>query len=249
MRTLLMFLLLALCATSAIAQAPACETCPPVATVAAAVDGPAFEIAQTPVTLGDYASFVRETGHVAIGHCFSAYRDENRDDKYIDRRWWAGPGFVQGLDHPVVCVAHGDARAYAAWLSARTGQSWRLPTEAEYARAVAAGAQPPPRRAPPKCTANLLDRSASRDRARDRGLTYHRCDDGFQRTSPVTAFAPDALGLRDIAGNVYTLVECAERCAAMGRSWASGTGDDGRFALPAGGARATFIGFRLVRTP
>lgn len=249
MRLLLSLLFLALLATPAVAQTPACELCPTVATVPAAADAPAFEIAQTPVTLGEYARFVRETGHASIGHCFSPYRDENRTDKYVDRRWWAGPGFAQTLDHPVVCVTTDDARAYAAWLSGKTGLTWRLPTEAEYARAITAGAQPPPRRPPSKCTANLLDKTASRDRARDRGLTYERCDDGFQRTSPVTAFAADGLGLRDIAGNVHALVECAERCLAMGRGWAAGPDDAATLTLPAGGVRTTYIGFRLARSP
>ncbi|MFN4172090.1 MAG: formylglycine-generating enzyme family protein, partial [Pseudorhodobacter sp.] len=34
-------------------------------------------------------------------------------------------------------INHADATAYAAWLSARTGQSWRLPTDAEWLRAAA----------------------------------------------------------------------------------------------------------------
>jgi formylglycine-generating enzyme required for sulfatase activity len=37
------------------------------------------------------------------------------------------------LDHPVVLVSHADASAYAAWLSAQLGETWRLPTELEAA--------------------------------------------------------------------------------------------------------------------
>ena len=39
-------------------------------------------------------------------------------------------------DHPVVLVSHSDAIAYATWLSRETGQLWRLPSEAEWEKAV-----------------------------------------------------------------------------------------------------------------
>ena len=36
----------------------------------------------------------------------------------------------------MVLVSHGDARAYAAWLTAQTGRVWRLPTELEWEKAA-----------------------------------------------------------------------------------------------------------------
>ena len=47
-------------------------------------------------------------------------------------RNWRDPGFSQGENHPVVCVSWNDANAYAEWLSVRTGQAYRLPSEAEW---------------------------------------------------------------------------------------------------------------------
>jgi formylglycine-generating enzyme required for sulfatase activity len=38
---------------------------------------------------------------------------------------------------PVIGVSYRDATAYAAWLSARTGETWRLPTDEEWAFAAA----------------------------------------------------------------------------------------------------------------
>ena len=48
------------------------------------------------------------------------------------RRSWVSPGFNQSGEHPAVCVSFEDARAYAQWLSARTGETWRLPSAAEF---------------------------------------------------------------------------------------------------------------------
>ena len=75
---------------------------------------PAFEIARFPVTVAEYAYFVR-TGQHEPG------------------QWQVQLG---KLDHPVVCVSWYDAVAYATWLAECTGQSWRLATEAEWEKAA-----------------------------------------------------------------------------------------------------------------
>jgi hypothetical protein len=58
----------------------------------------------------------------------------------LDKRDWRDPGFAQTDASPVVCISHADAEAYAAWLSARSGTSWRLPTLAERRSSGADGA-------------------------------------------------------------------------------------------------------------
>ncbi|MGH2514947.1 MAG: SUMF1/EgtB/PvdO family nonheme iron enzyme [Ktedonobacterales bacterium] len=81
---------------------------------------PAFQIARYPVTVAEYACFVR------AGH------SEPQKTRF-STHWQVQ---LQRLDHPVTCVAWQDAAAYASWLALLTGQPWRLPTEEEWEKAA-----------------------------------------------------------------------------------------------------------------
>lgn len=78
------------------------------------VDLPAYQIARFPVTVAEYACFV-ETGHLAPAGWDTLQRN---------------------LDYPIVNVSWYDARDYAAWLAALTGEPWKLPSEAEWEKAA-----------------------------------------------------------------------------------------------------------------
>ena len=82
------------------------------------------------VTVGEYRAFASATGGGAGGGCFTLGDGDS----------WRDPGFPQTDRHPVTCVIWDDAQAYVSWLSRTTGMTYRLPTEAEWARA-AAGSQ------------------------------------------------------------------------------------------------------------
>src|SRR5271155_2955695 len=79
----------------------------------------AFEMAECQVTNAEYARFLAATEHRAPLH-------------------WSDPNFSQA-EQPVVAPSWFDAVAYCEWLSAQTGRSYRLPTEAEWERAARGG--------------------------------------------------------------------------------------------------------------
>jgi formylglycine-generating enzyme len=155
------------------------------------------------VTVDEFRAFVAATG-----------RDMQGCDTY-DGTWrhraensWENPGFVQGGSHPVTCTSWNDAKAYAAWLSAKTGQRYRLPSASEWeyaARAGGAAAQPWDAEGSDACaSANVADQSAAQ---RYPGWTVFACNDGFIQTSPVGSFKANAFGLNDMLGNVFQWTE------------------------------------------
>ncbi|HEV8193579.1 MAG TPA: SUMF1/EgtB/PvdO family nonheme iron enzyme [Ktedonobacterales bacterium] len=74
----------------------------------------AFQIATYPITVAEYACFVRA----------------GQKEPYSWRRQ------LRRLDHPVVYISWRTATAYANWLTERTGQPWRVPSEAEWEKAA-----------------------------------------------------------------------------------------------------------------
>lgn len=79
----------------------------------------AFELAIYPVTCGEYAAFLRATGHD------------------LPREWRDDPSNV---DLPVVGVSWLDCVAYCRW-GTNAGHTVRLPTEAEWERAARGGVE------------------------------------------------------------------------------------------------------------
>jgi formylglycine-generating enzyme required for sulfatase activity len=155
------------------------------------------------VTVDEFREFVAATG-----------RDMQGCDTY-DGEWrhraensWESPGFAQTGSHPVTCASWNDAKAYAAWLSAKTGQHYRLPSASEWeyaARAGAAAAQPWRADGSGACAnANVADLSAGH---RYPGWAVFDCNDGFVQTSPVGSFKANSFGLNDMLGNVFQWTE------------------------------------------
>ena len=99
------------------------------------------------------------------------------------------------MDHPVVCVNHDDAEAYAKWAGKR------LPTEAEWEYASRGGLKQN------KYTwGNIrLDKKWKANCYQGIFPNKNTKEDGFQFTAPVKSFEPNGYGLYDTAGNVWEM--------------------------------------------
>ena len=90
---------------------------------------------------------------------------------------------------PVIDVSWEDAQRYVGWLSAQTGSAYRLLSEAEWEYAARSGTE----------TQYSWGNEIGRNRANCDGCGSNWDDD---RTAPVGSFAPNAIGLHDMHGNV-----------------------------------------------
>ena len=139
-------------------------------------------------------------------------------------------------------VSWKDAKAYVRWLSERTGEKYRLLSEAEWEYVARAGTT----------TAYWWGDEIGQNRANCDGCGS-RWDD--KRTAPVGSFPANPFGLHDVHGNVWEWVEdCWEgncgRRVLRGGSW-NFSPRVLRSAFRLGyssGYRGNNAGFRVART-
>ena len=161
-----------------------------------------FLIGVQPVTNAEYARFVRDTGHrppaiyelplvVTAGGQERERAFRSSGQPYT---WVESDPPVDRLDHPVTLVRWEDAVAYCAWLSAASGKTIRLPTEAEWEKAARGGLEG--KRYPwgDHLERNLANFLVEPTLKTSRGTT--RCK----------SYAPNGYGLFDMAGNVWEWV-------------------------------------------
>ena len=201
---------------------------------------PRYLISRCLITNRQYQVFVEETGHRAPDVDRVTWESYGLIHPYErTRRFsWRG-GLPKGReDHPVVLVSRDDAESYARWLSERTGQSWRLPSERQWEKA-----------------ARGIDgrRFPWGDEFLPARLNSH--DQGPFETVPVGRYPAGAspFGLLDAAGQVFEWTSAnkgEDRAIVKGGSW-----DDKGCGVCRPAARHSrpsrlkhiLIGFRLVR--
>ncbi|MDA1133271.1 MAG: SUMF1/EgtB/PvdO family nonheme iron enzyme [Proteobacteria bacterium] len=96
----------------------------------------AFAIARFEVTVAEFRRFVDAAGYAPAAGCQLFSTVGGRDDPAAG---WLAPGYTVTDTRPATCLSVEDAEAYAAWLSAETGATYRLPSEAEWEYAARAG--------------------------------------------------------------------------------------------------------------
>lgn len=215
-----------------------------------------FYLGKTEVTVRQFRAFVEATGYQTVAEREGApwHMPSPGNMKWARGCNWRSPPFEQRDDYPVVCLSYLDAAAFCAWLSARSGQSIRLPTEAQWEYACHAGTKG--------------------DGAAALEMVAWSGDDRAECPHPVAQKAPNAWGLYDMRGNAAEWCEdvycwhyqetptdgsanltsevpaAAVRRVLRGGSWCTpATSCRPAFRCPAQQAlRATDTGFRLVRS-
>ncbi|UCR83723.1 dihydropyoverdine dehydrogenase [Pseudomonas chlororaphis] len=146
----------------------------------------AFAMSRFHVTAGELDAYIRETGT----------RIKDGDERPGRLCQASKPRYEQGPRQPAVCVDYADVQAYARWLSKKTGQHYRMVSEAEReyaARAGSSGSFPFP-----------FDEEGQYQ------ITKHANTygpkDGYSYSAPVGSYPPNAFGMYDMHGNVYEWV-------------------------------------------
>ena len=168
--------------------------------------GYSFAFGLLEVTTAQFRQFVDETGYEAGTDC-RMWTGETVEN--VAGNNWRDPGYGRPPrdDDPAACTSWYDAKAYLAWLADRTGQPYRLPTEAEWEYVAHDGGQTvhawgdDPEAG---CAeANYYDQSAAGQRPWDPVA----CDDGHPIVAPVGSLAKNDFGIHDVIGNVWEWVE------------------------------------------
>jgi formylglycine-generating enzyme required for sulfatase activity len=170
-----------------------------------------FLMGKTEVTVGQFRQFAEETGYRTEseldgtgGWGFNQKKRmcEGRSTEYD----WRSPGWDQTDDHPVLNVTFQDVNRYCQWLSAKTKQTYRLPTEAEWEYACRAGSTN--RYSGFNDPQELCSKSRTIDVLKNPKFAHIQDleipeDGSIAFTAKVASYPPNAWGLHDMHGNVW----------------------------------------------
>ena len=214
----------------------------------------AFAVGMFPIVAGEFALFVEESGYKAAGSCITLEQGVLRLRQARD---WRNPQVSATPRDPVTCVSQSDASAYANWLSHKTGQQYRLLSEAEYEYVNRAGTDSTywwGDSADAACThTNGLDQDAPAMVGTPQRIA---CHDGHATVAQVGSYKANAFGLFDTAGNVESwLADCwrgmsTNACnvrPVRGSSWITADLTSARRVRAASSEATSYRGFRLAR--
>lgn len=149
-------------------------------------EGPQHQVLIRPFAIGAReVTFDEWDACVAAGGC-NGYRPE-------DENWGRG-------SRPVINVSWEDAQAFVSWLAKKTGQPYRLPTEAEWEYATRAGTTTP----------FSFGNTISTTQANYDGTYVYRSGSQgayWRKTIPSGSLSANPWGLFDVHGNVWEWVE------------------------------------------
>lgn len=146
-------------------------------------------------TYGEYVAFLNDIGRRGSeDEPWFKTKSEDPDSHIMKRgnRYIVESGYER---YPIMNVSWYGAKAYTDWLSRKTDQPYRLPTEAEWEYVARAGTTTP----------FTTGERITTDQANfDGNYTYNGSSKGRHRgeTTPVGTFKPNDFGLYDVHGNV-----------------------------------------------
>jgi formylglycine-generating enzyme required for sulfatase activity len=166
-----------------------------------------FWMGRYEVTINQYRKFLQATG-------YSDGVDWDDDDCPLNRGGsysLSGNKFGKNGDQPMIEVSWHGAKAFADWLSRKSGREIRLPTEAEWEYAARSGGK--------------KEKYAGGDDVDS--VAWYRGNSGGH-THEVGTKSPNGLGIYDMSGNVWEWVEdkyhdSYQGAPTDGSAWVSGS--------------------------
>ncbi len=204
--------------------------------------------------------FAVSTHEITMAQWDACFADEGCEAQPSDNGWGRA-------DRPVIMVSWNDAGQYVYWLSQKTGESYRLPSESEWEYFARAGEESEWPGGAPENVCKYANIAGAETGFR---WQHTQCRDSLALgTTRVGSFMPNSFGLYDTTGNVsewtadcmnLSYIDAPADGSAWGRglcsshmtrggSWITGSKEirlPARFNLK-NGDRNDFTGFRVVR--